>query len=557
MKRIILIENLFIIFISVLIVWIITAFLYQNLLINEKGKELRSTLNLISSLPTSTQADVIKSNFKSNRINIQIIDKNRTSEAPEVKTASENGYGENARNYGIFGVSDISAAIKLKNGTILHANSEVPQGSYSFWSVIPALILGALLSLRQVSKLVFGIRFLLKGAEMTIERAGNEAGVEVKPAPELLEYTEFIESAEELAKTSTAISQKVKELYVENKRIDYLLNNMNEGLVVLGRDLNILVINRSAEKYFDAGLNLKGSNILRLTHNPSIEKTLKTVFESGNSGAVDVKSPDGKKILQIMISAILDDDSHEINGAIMLISDVTEIRLAEQIRSEFVANASHELKTPLTTIKGFSELIDTGIVSDPEKARGYLLHIRTETERMIGLINDILKLSELEATSHDTGLEQVSLKFLAQKVKSSLVNQITEKNIEVNVEGDIGSFDANPDHMQQMLLNLIDNAIKYNREGGEVIIIVTQSPGEVGVMVKDTGVGIPKESQKRVFERFYRVDKSRSRKMGGTGLGLSIVKHIVELYNGTIKLESEQGKGTSISIMFPLDDKRV
>jgi two-component system phosphate regulon sensor histidine kinase PhoR len=283
---------------------------------------------------------------------------------------------------------------------------------------------------------------------------------------------------------------------------------------------------------------------------PSIAEALRQVTASGEPTSMDIKSPDGQKTLQIHMSAV-NDENEKTDGAIMLITDVTTVRLAEQIRSEFVANASHELKTPLTSIKGFSELIDTGIISDPGKAREYLEHIRIETERMIGLINDILKLSELESTTTDSGKVQVSLKLIAQKVCDSLVNQISRKGVTVTVEGEIGSIEANPEHMEQMVLNLVDNAVKYNRPGGFVKVKVEQNTENVCIKVSDSGVGIPKESRDRVFERFYRVDKSRSRKLGGTGLGLSIVKHIVGLYKGSISLESEEGVGTTIGITLP------
>ncbi len=330
---------------------------------------------------------------------------------------------------------------------------------------------------------------------------------------------------------------------------------MNEGLVVFGKDLRILVINKSAIGFFDVSEDVKGQNILCLTHLPSVVDTLHGVMSGGESASMDIKSPDGKKTLQIHMS-VVHDEEEKTDGVIMLITDVTSVRLAEQIRSEFFANASHELKTPLTSIKGFSELIDSGIITDPDKSRSYLEHIRTETERMIGLINDILKLSELESITTDTGKVQVSLRLIAQKVCDSLVNQISRKGVTVSVEGEIGSIFANPEHMEQMILNLVDNAVKYNKPGGYVKVTVEQNNGYAGVTVSDSGVGIPKESCDRVFERFYRVDKSRSRKIGGTGLGLSIVKHIVGLYKGSVSLESEEGIGTKIRITLPCETEK-
>jgi two-component system, OmpR family, phosphate regulon sensor histidine kinase PhoR len=551
LKRTVIAENLMIVLLAVVVTWVVTAFLFQNVLIDAKRSDLKSVLCLVQQYPNPQSVTNEQKNLLPQ---IEFIEPGKADGTPEVLQAEKTGYGEHSDSYNILSDSTVAVAGKLSNGTIIRVHGIVPGSGYTLLSILVAVLVAVVLIVRQASRIVTNIDFVFKGAAMTLERAGNEGGVTVNPAPETLQYVDLIDSAHELAKISTQVSLKVKELYIENKRIDYLLNNMNEGLVVFDRDMRILVINRSASRFFDAVGEMKGKNVLRLTHMPAIADALQGVTQSGEPAAVDIRNPDGKKTLQILMSAVHDEEENT-DGAIMLISDVTEIRLAEQIRSEFVANASHELKTPLTSIKGFSELIDTGIINDPEKAHGYLEHIRTETERMIGLIGDILKLSELEATSHDTGMVQLSMKLIAQKVCGSLYNQINMKNVSVKVTGDIGSMEANPDHMEQMLLNLVDNAVKYNKPGGSVTVEVTQSEETVSVKVSDTGVGIPKESQQRVFERFYRVDKSRSRKLGGTGLGLSIVKHIVGLYNGKIKLESETGQGTSIEIILPVSNE--
>lgn len=552
MKRVIIAENLLLVLAAVVVTWVLTAFLYQSAIINARLGELKNDLYLTEqAAQTSSLGDIFDGVKGEITANFQVVAPGDGNSEPEVTAARSSGYGEDVTSRGVFGGAVVAVAGRLSDGTVVRYYTSVPGGGFTLWSILPGLIITAIIAVGYAFRLVTNISFIFKGAANTLERAGNEGGVTVNPAPDTLMYPDLADDARELARVATQVSRKVKELYVENKRIDYLLNNMNEGLVVFDRDMGILVINRSAADFFGAGEEMKGQNVLRLTHAPSIADALHGVMQSGSPSAVDIKTPDGQKTLQILMSAVHDEEENT-DGAIMLISDVTAIRLAEQIRSEFVANASHELKTPLTSIKGFSELIETGIVNDPEKAHGFLEHIRTETERMIGLINDILKLSEIEATAHDTGLVQLSLKLLAQKVCGSLVNQINLKGVDVTVTGDIGTMEANPDHVEQMLLNLVDNAVKYNVQGGSVNVDIKQSPGTVAVTVSDTGVGIPKEARQRVFERFYRVDKSRSRKLGGTGLGLSIVKHIVELYKGKIDLESEPGRGTAITITFPI-----
>lgn len=549
MKRAIITENMLLVLLAVSITWIITAFLFQNSLMKEKMDELRETSELISS-SGEVDSGFLKQLEKSKKLLIEIIAPDKESVYSDVADARRIGYVEKSNISGLFVSENMAVSKQLNNGDVLRISTYTPGGGYTLYSIILALAVALIISIKFAGRFTDSVKFVLHGANLTLERAGNEGGVEVTPEPETLQFEDLSDSAYELARTASVVSNRVKELYIENKRVEYLLDNMREGLVVLHRDLSILLINHSALSFFDVSEDIKGQNVLKLTHTPAVSESLQSVTVTGKPVAIDYKVPGVKTILQILINAVYNEEN-EINGAIMIISDVTEIRLAEQIRSEFVANASHELKTPLTSIKGFSELIDSGIIEDPEKVHGYLEQICSETERMIGLINDILKLSEIESTVHDTRKVQLSLRMLAEKVTASLENQINAKKITVSVTGDIGNIEGNSDHLQQMLLNLIDNAVKYNVVGGRVDIAIKNTADKVSLSVCDTGVGIPQESQQRVFERFYRVDKSRSRKQGGTGLGLSIVKHIVELYKGTINLKSEVGKGTSITVTLP------
>ena len=304
--------------------------------------------------------------------------------------------------------------------------------------------------------------------------------------------------------------------------------------------------------FFGVKENPKGENLLKLTNAPHIVKSAQNAAENDMSETFDSVSYDGSKILQLFVNPVT---GNENGGVIILVTDVTATRKAEQIRAEFVSNASHELKTPLTSIKGFAELMESGIITDHEKISKYLSLIRSETERMIIIISDILNLSELESLEKDTGKTQVSMLAVAGKAAESLSIQAGEKNVTITVSGDNGILEANPNRMAQLVINLIDNAVKYNLDGGSVIVTVRQHDDSVSLTVADTGEGIPPESIGRVFERFYRVDKSRSRKMGGTGLGLSIVKHIVGLYKGKINLKSKIGKGTVVKVTLPTNTK--
>ena len=236
-------------------------------------------------------------------------------------------------------------------------------------------------------------------------------------------------------------------------------------------------------------------------------------------------------------------------GIIILLIDATQSVNSEKIRHDFSANVTHELKTPLTTIKGFGEMLENKIITNTEEVSKYGGIIYRESERLLQLINDIIRLSEIEENSKE--FETVNLKKISDEVIEILSNKAAQHEVAIINEAEDISIIANGGYMSELLINLIDNAIKYNIAGGYVKLKITDSGSYAALIIEDNGIGIPKESQERIFERFYRVDKSRSKQTGGTGLGLSIVKHIVTYHNGSIKLISDIGKGTKIIIALP------
>ena len=223
----------------------------------------------------------------------------------------------------------------------------------------------------------------------------------------------------------------------------------------------------------------------------------------------------------------------------------------QTVRSEFAANVSHELKTPLTSIKGFTDMMSSGMVKDPEDQKRFITMIGVEVDRLIELINDVLKISELESVVIPQSDDRANVLSVAEECRAALGQMAEAAKISVNLSGDNAEVAVAPGRLRELLTNLMENGIKYNEPGGRVDVQAAQRDGKVAITVSDTGIGIPKESRERVFERFYRVDKGRARKTGGTGLGLSIVKHIVLLYGGSISLKSEPGKGTEITVLFP------
>jgi two-component system phosphate regulon sensor histidine kinase PhoR len=287
------------------------------------------------------------------------------------------------------------------------------------------------------------------------------------------------------------------------------------------------------------------NNQVNLLLRESIEKNVPLINE------IIITSPD-EKILRISTNPIKSKEDSDTNlGGIIFIQDITSIRKLEQIRTDFVSNVTHELKTPLTSIRGFIETLRSGAVNDKAVADRFLEIIDIEAERLYVLINDILQLSEIENKQKDINIGRHNLNSIVDETLSILQGVADKKNISLTSEIDKDlSIVANRDRIKQMLINLIENGIKYTLENGSVHVYAAKKAGKVLISVKDTGIGIPQEHLSRIFERFYRVDKGRSRNMGGTGLGLSIVKHIVNLYNGDIKVISTPGTGTEFIIRF-------
>lgn len=571
MKRALVVRSLLVVCASLIISGIVSAYVMQQQYIDSRKNDMRELLNIISvSDTTSDYGTLAKKMAKIAPDSLRVTFISPDGEVlgdsdadpssmgnhkarPEIQGAVLTGYGEEIRYSSTLGTDMLYAAKKLPNGDIVRLSTNLKSLYDHVWSLLPGLLTGFLLALAVAPFLAWRLsngilRPFGEVAEALECTNSGEYGIDIAEP----EYEEFAPIVRQINELSRKISSTLAAQEAQRKRITYLLDNMNEGLVVLDRGGKILIANRSARSFFGERELPDGSSLLRLTHIPRIIAAAENALEHGQPETFDFSPDGGSRLLQLFVSPVsAGEDTGTEGGAILLVTNVTAVRRAEQIRSEFVANASHELKTPLTSIKGFAELLDSGMITDSKKTSEYLSLIRSETDRMIVLINDILKLSELESISDDSGKTNVSLLAVAHRVTESLSVQAKEKNVTIAVSGDNGSVNANKDRMTQLVLNLLDNAVKYNRSGGSVTVSVRQTKEMTVLTVADTGIGIPPEATERVFERFYRVDKSRSRKIGGTGLGLSIVKHIVGLYHGQIKLESTVGEGTSIEVSLP------
>ena len=339
------------------------------------------------------------------------------------------------------------------------------------------------------------------------------------------------------------IEKQMQTLKHKQDEFDQITGNMKEALVLLDNAGRILSINPAARVLFNTGIACIGEDFLTVERKQNMRLALEEANIQGHSDFRDKKN--GKEY-QFDLSRI---DSDEKNhGMVILAFDITEQVNAEKHRQEFTANVSHELKTPLQSIIGSAELMENGIVKEDDIPR-FVGRIRKEAARLVTLIDDIIRLSQLDEGA-DMPREDVSLRVLSEEVCETLSDAAKIKNVSLEVTGDDGVITGVRRLLYEVVYNLCDNAIKYNNPGGSVKVTIAQKPGEVLFRVQDTGIGIPLEHQDKVFERFYRVDKSHSKQSGGTGLGLSIVKHAVQYHHGKITVESELNKGTSISVLF-------
>lgn len=355
-------------------------------------------------------------------------------------------------------------------------------------------------------------------------------------------YDELAPFLTRIAKQKRQLSKNLKKLRGKQEELTIITNNMNEGLVLLNGQQNVLFINESAAKIF--GFSAKeviGRNILTVDRAQEVQDLLQKVSQAGKGEGLYEK---GGHFYQLSGSSV------NGSGSVILIYDVTEKMTAEKLRREFSANVSHELKTPLQSILGYAEIMKNGLVKDEDKQR-FLERIHAEAGNMIELIQNIMELSRLDENKTLDEFEDVDLLKLAQSVTLRLKHKAQTKGVTLNVNGSSACVCGVQSILSEVLYNLVDNSIKYNKDNGKVDVKVQDGSEEVTVSVSDTGIGIGAADRERVFERFYRADKSHSKEIGGTGLGLSIVKHGVLFHKGRVELESEPGVGTTITFVLP------
>ncbi len=373
--------------------------------------------------------------------------------------------------------------------------------------------------------------------------------VEVNPDDPKINYSEINPLINKIRIQKGKIRRQSNEVKSGREQLSLITENMSEGIVIADPRTNILSCNSGALRLLGTESAKVGDSIYILNDSEIFRHCIQDAMGGRNSSCI-LKTSGGDREIIASPSNITD----TINGIVVFIFDVTEKQQLETMRREFTSNVSHELKTPLTTIYGISDMLANGIVK-PEDVGQFGQNIRSEAERLIILINDIVSLSKLDENSvprDDTGTD---LYNLAEEVIERLHRSANEKNIKISLSGEHIEFIGNRTVLDEIIYNLCDNAIKYNKVSGHVEVKISHIPTKILITVSDDGMGIPPEHINRIFERFYRVDKSHSRQIKGTGLGLSIVKHGVMYHNGTIRVESTVGKGSAFIVEFPIEKK--
>ena len=452
----------------------------------------------------------------------------------EIREALASGTGSSTRQSSTLTEQTIYEATRLNDGSVLRV------------SVSRATVLVLVLGMLRPIAIVLVIAIVLSAwlahrMAKTIVAPLNNLNLDNPMENEA--YEELSPLLHRIQAQHLEIKSQLRTLQHKQNEFEQITGNMKEALVLLDSTGRILSINPAARTLFGAGITCIGEDFLTIDRKQNMRLALQTTREQGSA---DFRARENGREYQFDLSRIDSDGNH--HGMVILAFDITEQVNAEKNRQEFTANVSHELKTPLQSIIGSAELMENGIVK-AEDAPRFVGRIRKEASRLVTLIDDIIRLSQLDDGT-DMPHEEVSLKVLSEEVCETLADAAKLKGVSLEIIGEDGVVNGVRRLLYEVVYNLCDNAIKYNQPGGRVKVTVAQKSGEVLLSVQDTGIGISPEHQEKVFERFYRVDKSHSRQSGGTGLGLSIVKHAVQYHHGRIILESEQNKGTTVSVIL-------
>ncbi|MDD3226988.1 MAG: ATP-binding protein, partial [Tissierellia bacterium] len=530
---------------------ILTTYVYYNFYVKDSKQELKTIVTLAAeprkwdstaSINSSVNS-ILKSVDYSIRFTIinedgSVVYDNWKDEInenhrdrPEVQGAFEEGYGEDLRHSNTLSSDMYYYAVKLNDDEVLRLSREISSINSVFAGLMPMLLMLFIIVLVIVyiaasitaKKILKPINEMTKSLDDMLE---EESKVNMKI------YEEFEPLSNTIKDQKNKINEYINEIKYERDNISFITSNMKEGFILLNHNKDILSINKSGKIMIgNENFELKGNrNIFELTRSPEIIEKINDSIKENKHLIHDVETSD--KCYRYYFSPVVEQNKI-IKGLLILIEDITIQKKSEIMRSEFTANVSHELKTPLTTMIGFAEMIKEGLITGDDIEK-YSALIHKEGMRLISLIEDLMRLSKIQEHTQNVEEKLINIKDISEDVVNLLKSKAEDYNVKLILNADNVVMKANNNYINELLYNLIDNGIKYNKDGGSVNIKIYEKDGLANIVISDTGVGIPPKHIDRIFERFYRVDKSRSKETGGTGLGLSIVKHIAELYDGTI-----------------------
>ena len=467
-----------------------------------------------------------------NESDAQIMDNHANRE--EIKEALKDGYGESVRYSKTLTTQSLYSAQRLDNGTVIRLS--VTRHSIlvllfrMFQPLFLILVLAFLLSLWLSHSIAKSIVLPLNRLDLD-HPLENDAYEEISPL------------LRRIARHQKEVTEREVLLEQRQSEFDTIISKIKEGMILLDNNCRIISINQAAQDILQTDQTCLGKDMLQILRNLSLNNWLEKGLQGRKQEGI-LQLDDAH--YKVMVRPIQSED--KVTGLAILFFDVTDQLQAEQLRREFTANVSHELKTPLHLISGYSEMLASDVVAQKDVPQ-FAEKIHSESQRMIQLVEDIIKLSHLDE-SEELAMEPVNLYQISEEVLDSLSAKANERHINLHLLGEPAYITGNHALIHSLIYNLCDNAIIYNRDKGDVTVDITSNEDDIVLTVQDTGVGIAKDEQERIFERFYRVDKSRSKKLGGTGLGLSIVKHAVNQYHADIKVESQLGLGTKMTVTF-------
>lgn len=458
------------------------------------------------------------------------------SSRDEIKLAAKEGEAYAERYSDTLSTKTIYYARQLDDGKILR----ISQQQSTVVNLLKGIIGPVLLIFFVVIMIALLISRVVSGKLL---KPINEMDLQNENAEE--PYPELAPLMKKIKEQNRYIASQMDELKRKQKEFTAITEHMSEGFLLIDNDSDILSYNNAAIELLGKNIHDVPRKALELNRSKSFRATIEKVLQGKH---VQIPHETENKYYNIIANPVTVEGG--VAGAVIMLVDMTEKEQREKLRREFTSNVSHELKTPLTTIYGVSDMMAEGIVK-PEDIVSFATNIKNESSRMITLIDDIIKLSRLDESSEDDELYEIDLFDIAEEVVKRLEFKASEKCISIKLAGEHVKIMGIPSLCSEIIYNLSENAIKYNREGGTVNISIADENGHAVIAVEDTGIGIAYENRERIFERFFRVDKSRSQKVDGTGLGLSIVKHAVQRMNGKIGVESVLGEGTEITITLP------